>query len=92
MELPYSFSIFIGTLLSIMLSIIAWFIRELHHDFRTMKKEVSSLQHTANMIQTEAKSSSELIKLQVGFLQWRIEDYERTIGKNFKKSNHEKSN
>ena len=74
-----------------MLSIIAWFIRELHQDFRSMQKEVSSLQHTANSIQIESRSGSELIKLQMGFLEWRMKEYEKMYGKNFKQEKHEKS-
>jgi predicted Holliday junction resolvase-like endonuclease len=91
MELTFNFSVVMGTLVSVMLSIIAWFIRELHQDFRSMQKEVSSLQHTANSIQLESRSGSELIKLQMGFLEWRMKEYEKIHGKNFKQEKHEKS-
>jgi hypothetical protein len=52
---------------------------------------VSSLQHTANSIQLESRSGSELIKLQIGFLEWRMKEYEKIHGKNFKQEKHEKS-
>ncbi|MFC5283505.1 hypothetical protein [Pedobacter alpinus] len=75
MEFSVNITLLIGSLLSIMLSVIAWFIRQLHHDFKCMQKEVSSLSHTAHLIQAESKSANELIKLKISFLEWRMEGY-----------------
>jgi hypothetical protein len=90
MGFDFNVALFIGTLLSIMLSVIAWFIRQLHQDFRNMQKEVSALQQTANAIQLETRSSYEMIELKIGFLKWRIDEHEKPHG-SVKKQNNEKS-
>lgn len=80
MAYDFNITLFIGTLLSFMLSVIAWFIRQLHQDFKNMQKEVSVLQHTANAIQLETRSSHEIIELKIGFLKWRIDEFEKPHG------------
>jgi hypothetical protein len=74
MDLNINLGLLIGALLSVMLSIIAWFIRQLHQDFRSMQSKVSALFHTSQSIQAESKSAYELLKLQINFLEWRLEE------------------
>ena len=91
MDFDFNATLFIGTILSYMLSIIAWFIRQLHQDFRNMKKEVNTLQQTANAIQLETRSSYEMIELKIGFLKWRLDEMEKPFDA-LKKDKNEKSN
>nr|MBC7614382.1 hypothetical protein [Pseudopedobacter sp.] len=72
MDLSINLSVIIGFLLSVMLSIIAWFIRQLHQDFRRVQEQVNLLQQTAKVIQSESRSAYELLKLRISFLDWRI--------------------
>ena len=67
------FLLAMGTLLSLMLSVIAWFIRQLHQDFRNVQIKVTALQHTAHLIQSESRLANELLKLKLTFLQERME-------------------
>jgi len=90
MDFDFNATLFIGTILSFMLSIIAWFIRQLHQDFRNMQKEVNTLQQTANAIQLETRSSYEMIELKIGFLKWRLDEQEKPLDA-LKKEKNEKS-
>jgi hypothetical protein len=89
MDFDFNVTLFIGTILSFMLSIIAWFIRQLHQDFRNMQKEVNTLQQTANAIQLETRSSYEMIELKIGFLKWRLDEQEKPLDA-LKKEKNEK--
>lgn len=74
MDLQINLLIVMGTLLSIMLSAITWFIRQLHHEFRAVQIKVSALQDTAHLIQAESRLANELLKLKLNFLQEKIEN------------------
>jgi Na+/H+ antiporter NhaC len=91
MDFDFNATLFIGTILSFMLSIIAWFIRQLHQDFRNMQKEVNNLQQTANAIQLETRSSYELIELKIGFLKWRLDEKEKPLDASKKEKNEKSS-
>ena len=56
-----------------------------------MKKEVNTLQQTANAIQLETRSSYEMIELKIGFLKWRLDEMEKPFDA-LKKDKNEKSN
>ncbi|MFC5283249.1 hypothetical protein [Pedobacter alpinus] len=75
-----------------MLSVIAWFIRQLHQDFKCVQKEVSVLQNTANLIQLESKTANELLLLKISFLEWRMEGEKNSFHNRLKKQDNEKSN
>lgn len=90
MDLSINLSVIIGFLLSVMLSIIAWFIRQLHQDFRRVQEQVNLLQQTAKVIQTESRSAYELLKLRIGFLDWRIGGQTSNV-EQFKAEDYEKS-
>jgi hypothetical protein len=79
MDLTLNIGVFIGCLLSIMLSVIAWFIRQLHQDFRSVQDKVNHLQQTAHSIQVESRSTHELLKQRIHFLEWRINNHPHSM-------------
>jgi hypothetical protein len=90
MDLSINLSVIIGFLLSVMLSIIAWFIRQLHQDFRRVQEQVNLLQQTAKVIQVESRSAYELLKLRISFLDWRIGGQASNV-EQFKEEDYEKN-
>ncbi|MEO5912073.1 MAG: hypothetical protein ABIP95_14375 [Pelobium sp.] len=90
MEISISLSLVLGAFLSVLLGVIAWFIRQLHQDFRQVQQQVSLLQQTAKVIQTESRSAYELLKLRINFLDWRIGGQSSNV-EQFKTADYEKS-
>ena len=76
-----------GTLLSILLSVVAYFIKQLHTDFKRMEKDISEVKTMAILFKTEFKSGYDLLNQKVGYLEKRINNIELTILKN---QEHEK--
>lgn len=79
--------ILFGTLLSILLSVVAYFIKQLHTDFKKMEKDISEVKIMAMLIKTEFKSGYELLNQKVEYLEKRVNNIELTILKNHE---HEK--
>jgi hypothetical protein len=69
----------IGGIVSLLLSIIAYFIKQLHTDFRKVEMDVSEVKMTTQLIKTEFKSGNELLNQRVGFIEKRIELHEQLI-------------
>ncbi len=76
-----------GTLLSILLSVVAYFIKQLHTDFKRMEKDISEVKTMAILFKTEFKSGYDLLNQKVEYLEKRINNIELTILKN---QEHEK--
>ena len=79
MEIAINFNILFGTLISLLLSIVAFFIKQLHSDFRKMEKDVTEVKTMAILIKTEFKSSNDLMNQKVDFLERRVNNIEITI-------------
>jgi len=71
-----------GTLITLLLSIVAYFIKQLHTDFKSMEKDLIEVKTMALIIKTEFKSSSELLDQKVNYLEKRVSKLELTIFKN----------
>ena len=87
METAINFNIVFGSLISLLLSIVAYFIKQLHSDFRRMEKDLTEVKTMAILIKTEFKSSNDLLNQKVDYLERRVNHIELTI---FKRQENEK--
>ena len=85
--------ILFGSVTSVLLSVVAYFIKQLHGDFRKMEMDLAEVKTTTMLIKTEFKSSFNLLRQQVEYLEKRIEIIESiTFKLNTKKTNESKRN
>ena len=75
-------NIVFGTVISLLLSVVAYFIRQLHSDFRKMEKDIIEVKTTTQLIKTEFKSSHDLLNQRVAYLEKRIDIIELLTNKN----------
>ena len=71
-----------GTLITLLLSIVAYFIKQLHTDFKSMEKDLIEVKTMALIIKTEFKSGNDLLNQKVEYLEKRVNIIELTILKN----------
>ena len=71
-----------GTLITLLLSIVAYFIKQLHTDFKSMEKDLVEVKTMALIIKTEFKSGNDLLNQKVEYLEKRVNNMELTILKN----------
>jgi hypothetical protein len=71
-----------GTLITLLLSIVAYFIKQLHTDFKSMEKDLIEVKTMALIIKTEFKSGNDLLNQKVEYLEKRVTTIELTIVKN----------
>ena len=76
-----------GTLITLLLSIVAYFIKQLHTDFKSMEKDLVEVKTMALIIKTEFKSGNDLLNQKVEYLEKRVSKIELTL---FKNQDHEK--
>ena len=68
-----------GTLITLLLSIVAYFIKQLHTDFKSMEKDLVEVKTMALIIKTEFKSCNDLLNQKVEYLEKRVQIIELTI-------------
>ena len=71
-----------GTLITLLLSIVAYFIKQLHTDFKSMEKDLVEVKTMALIIKTEFKSGNDLLNQKVEYLEKRVNNIELTMLKN----------
>lgn len=79
MQTAINLNIVFGSLISLLLSIVAYFIKQLHTDFRRMEKDLTEVKTMAILIKTEFKSSNDLLNQKVDYLEKRVNNIELTI-------------
>ena len=79
METAINLNIVFGSIISLLLSIVAYFIKQLNTDFRRMEKDLTEVKTMAILIKTEFKSSNDLLDQKVDFLEKRVHNIELTI-------------
>jgi hypothetical protein len=79
METAINLNIVFGSIISLLLSIVAYFIKQLHTDFIRMEKDLTEVKTMAILIKTEFKSSNDLLNQKVDYLEKRIQNIELTI-------------
>lgn len=87
MEQAPQLMVLFGSLISLLLSVVAYFIKQLHTDFKIMEKDLVEVKTMALLIKTEFKSSSDLLNQKVDYLEHRVQKLELSI---FKNHEHEK--
>lgn len=87
METTSEINIFFGSISSLLLAVVAYFIRQLHSDFKNMEKDISEVKTMALLIKTEFKNSHDLLNQKVEYLEQRINKIELNLLKN---PDHEK--
>ena len=87
MEQAPQLMVLFGSLISLLLSVVAYFIKQLHTDFKRMEKDLVEVKTMALLIKTEFKSSSDLLNQKVDYLEHRVQKLEFSI---FKNHEHEK--
>ena len=68
-----------GTLITLLLSIVAYFIKQLHTDFKSMENDLVEVKTMALIIKTEFKSGNDLLNQKVEYLEKRVQTIELTI-------------
>ena len=75
-------SVFFGFISSVLLAVVAYFIRQLHTDFKSMEKDMTEVKTMALIIKTEFKNSQDLLNQKVEYLEQRINKIELNQIKN----------
>lgn len=65
-----------GVVISILLSLVVYFVRLLHVDFRRMQKDLAEVKTTTQLIKSEFKGGLELINLRVDQLEVKFKQIE----------------
>ena len=71
-----------GTIITLLLSVVAYFIKQLHIDFKSMEKDLIEVKTMALIIKTEFKSGNDLLNQKVEYIEKRVNNIELTIYKN----------
>ena len=69
-------SVFFGFISSVLLAVVAYFIRQLHTDFKSMERDMTEVKTMALIIKTEFKNSQDLLNQKVEYLEQRINKIE----------------
>ncbi len=80
--------IFFYSVLSGLLAVVAYFMKQLHSDFKRVEKDVTEVKATTALIKTEFKGINELMNQRIEFLEKRINHIESFI---FNNKEHGKS-
>ncbi|MBE2274496.1 hypothetical protein [Kaistella montana] len=80
-------SVLFGFISSVLLGIVAYFIKQLHTDFKSMEKDISEVKTMALIIKTEFKTSYDILTKKVDHLEQRVNTLEIN---QLKKYDHEK--
>jgi hypothetical protein len=83
MESAITLNVVFGSLISMLLAIVAYFIKQLHSDFKRMEKDLTEVKTMALLIKTEFKNSYDLLNHKVDYLEHRVNNLEKIILKQF---------
>ena len=76
MQNEITVSVFFGFISSVLLAVVAYFIRQLHSDFKKMELDLNEVKTMALIIKTEFKNSQDLLNQKVEYLEQRINKIE----------------
>lgn len=76
------------SIISVLLAIVAYFIKQLHSDFKRVEKDMSEVKTTTSLIKAEFKGINELMNQRIEFLERRLNHVESII---FKSHEHGKN-
>ncbi|WP_299176744.1 hypothetical protein [uncultured Chryseobacterium sp.] len=87
MEYAITLNVVFGSVISLLLTVVAYFMKQLHSDFKKMEKDLTEVKTMALLIKTEFKNSYDLLNQKVDYLEHRVNIIEQ---KNLKHSSNEK--
>lgn len=64
--------IILSGVLSIMVTLVAYFLRQLIADFRKVESDLTQVKNTTEIIRTESKGMNDLIHQRIDFLERRV--------------------
>ena len=70
-----------GILISLLMSIVAYFTKQLHRDFKRVEKDLSEVKITTSLIKTEFKGINDLMNQKIEFLEKRLTHVETLVYK-----------
>jgi len=70
-----------GPLITLLLSVVAYFIKQLHTDFKSVEKDLIEVKTMVLIIKTEFKSGNDLLNQKVEYIEKRVHDLELIIHK-----------
>lgn len=79
MENAITLNVVFGSVISLLLTIVAYFIKQLHADFKKMEKDLTEVKTMALLIKTEFKSSYDMLNQKVEYLEHRVNIIEQNI-------------
>lgn len=71
-----------GIIISLLLSLVAFFVKQLHRDFKHVEKDLGEVKTTTSIIKTEFKGINELMNQRIEFLEKRLNHIETFIFNN----------
>jgi len=73
-----------GIIISVLLSLVAFFTKQLHSDFKRVENDLAEVKTTTSLIKTEFKGINELMNQKIEFLEKRLHHVESFIFKGMK--------
>ena len=87
MENAITLNVVFGSVISLLLTVVAYFMKQLHSDFKKIEKDLTEVKTMALLIKTEFKNSYDLLNQKVDYLEHRVNIIEQN---NLKHSSNEK--
>ena len=72
-----------GIIISALLSVVAYFTKQLHRDFKRVEIDLSEVKTTTSLIKAEFKGINDLMNQRIEFLEKRLTHIESIIFKNY---------
>ena len=73
------------SIVSVLLAVVAFFVKQLHNDFKRVEKDVAEVKTTTSLIKAEFKGINDLMNQKIEFLEKRLHHIETFI---YKTRNH----
>lgn len=85
MEVTINTSLILGSILSVLFSVIAFFIRQLHNDFRKVERKLCEIITSTEVIKANMHSESVRVFERLNFHEKRLEQLEVYLLHHFEK-------
>lgn len=71
-----------GIIITVLLSVVAFFTKQLHKDFKGVEKDLGEVKATTSLIKAEFKGINDLMNQKIEFLEKRLKHVETFVYKN----------
>ena len=72
------------SIISVLLAVVAYFVKQLHRDFKRVEKDLGEVKTTTSLIKTEFKGINDLMNQKIDFFEKRLNHVETFIFKSLK--------